>query len=81
MDVTFWETSTDPQRESVPIGEPVWNTGTLILDPTGHPVPVGVTVNCTFGRATGARLQEQPAGDRGGFRGAGSCRCARAAER
>lgn len=43
VDVTFWETSTDPQRESVPIGEPVWNTGTLILDPTGHPVPMGVT--------------------------------------
>lgn len=43
VDVTFWETSSDPQRESVPIGEPVWNTGTLILDPTGHPVPVGVT--------------------------------------
>lgn len=43
VDVTFWETSTDPQRESVPIGEPAWNTGTLILDPTGHPVPVGVT--------------------------------------
>lgn len=43
VDVTFWETSTDPQRESVPIGEPVWNIGTLILDPTGHPVPVGVT--------------------------------------
>ena len=43
VDVTFWETSTDPHRESVPIGEPVWNTGTLILDPTGHPVPVGVT--------------------------------------
>ena len=43
VDVTFWETSTDPQRESVPIGEPVWNTGTLILEPTGHPVPVGVT--------------------------------------
>lgn len=43
VDVTFWETSTDPQRESVPIGEPLWNTGTLILDPTGHPVPVGVT--------------------------------------
>lgn len=43
VDVTFWETSTNPQRESVPIGEPVWNTGTLILDPTGHPVPVGVT--------------------------------------
>ena len=43
VDVTFWETSTAPQRESVPIGEPVWNTGTLILDPTGHPVPVGVT--------------------------------------
>ena len=43
VDVTFWETSADSQRESVPIGEPVWNTGTLILDPTGHPVPVGVT--------------------------------------
>lgn len=43
VDVTFWETSSDPQRESVPIGEPVWNIGTLILDPTGHPVPVGVT--------------------------------------
>ena len=43
VDVTFWETSSHPQRESVPIGEPVWNTGTLILDPTGHPVPVGVT--------------------------------------
>ena len=43
VDVTFWETSTDPQRESVPIGEPVWNTGTLSLDPTGHPVPMGVT--------------------------------------
>ena len=75
VDVTFWETSTDPQRESVPIGEPVWNTGTLILDPTGHPVPVGVTgelhlsgVQLARGyknnpQATGAAFVEQaPAG-------------------
>ena len=75
VDVTFWETSADPQRESVPIGEPVWNTGTLILDPTGHPVPVGVTgelhlsgVQLARGyknnpQATGAAFVEQaPAG-------------------
>ena len=75
VDVTFWETSGDPQRESVPIGEPVWNTGTLILDPTGHPVPVGVTgelhlsgVQLARGyknnpQATGAAFVEQaPAG-------------------
>ena len=42
VDVTFWDSSEDPEREQVPIGEPVWNTGTFILDKAGRPVPAGV---------------------------------------
>ncbi len=30
------------ERESVPIGEPVWNTTALVLDRRLHPVPIGV---------------------------------------
>ena len=74
VDVTFWETATDPERESVPIGEPVWNTGTLILDATGHPVPLGVTGELHLSgvqlarsyknnpQATAAAFVEAPAG-------------------
>lgn len=43
VDVTFWDTAEDPEREIIPIGEPVWNTGTHILDRAGRPVPPGIT--------------------------------------
>lgn len=43
VDVTFWDTAEDPEREVVPIGEPVWNTGVHIVDSAGKPVPLGVT--------------------------------------
>ncbi|MDI9916926.1 non-ribosomal peptide synthetase [Rhodococcus sp. IEGM 1379] len=41
VDVTFHEV-TESDIIGVPIGAPVWNTRTLVLDARLHPVPVGV---------------------------------------
>ncbi|MFI5799711.1 amino acid adenylation domain-containing protein [Streptomyces sp. NPDC051677] len=41
VDVTHWQCA--PGARTVPIGRPVANTGTHVLDARGLPVPVGVT--------------------------------------
>lgn len=40
VDVTVWDTT--PGEENVPIGRPIWNTTTYVLDADLEPVPVGV---------------------------------------
>ena len=41
VDVTFWHVSAT-ERGPVPIGRPVWNTRTHVLDALGRPLPPGV---------------------------------------
>jgi enterobactin synthetase component F len=41
VDVTHWPCAGDAPGDPVPIGRPVWNTRTLVLDPQGRPVPIG----------------------------------------
>ena len=41
VDVTFWDSSQNPECSTVPIGQPVWNTQTRILDQALQPIPPG----------------------------------------
>lgn len=42
IDVTFWKCRRFPPDQTMPIGKPIWNIETYVLDDALHPVPIGV---------------------------------------
>ncbi|WP_158887314.1 non-ribosomal peptide synthetase [Amycolatopsis anabasis] len=42
VDVTAWQCEASDDNDTVPIGRPIWNTGSYVLDSMLRPVPAGV---------------------------------------
>ena len=55
VEVTAWECDNGAIPENVPIGRPIWNTRTYILDDSGEPVPIGVAGELHIGGVPVAR--------------------------
>jgi amino acid adenylation domain-containing protein len=67
VDVTFWRCEDDPTTRAVPIGRPIENVTTYILDEQGRPAPIGVAGDLFLGGAALARGYTDPDLDAGRF--------------
>ncbi len=54
VDVTHWRVTRD-DADGIPIGRPVWNTKTVVLDPAGHPAAPGAVGELHLGGVQLAR--------------------------
>lgn len=67
IEVAFWRCEVDPRTRAVPIGRPIDNVTTYILDGQGQPTPIGVAGDLFLGGAALARGYTDPALDTGRF--------------